>query len=520
MWDEGYVSEIEYTHGYYSDLAPNRIKFTSLLHGIRHAVSEQPKYLELGFGQGLSLNIHAATNPGQYWGADFNPAQAANAQALAQHGAGNLRALDDSFEQFLERKDLPEFDIITLHGIWSWVSDAARQSITEIAKRHLKPGGLLCISYNARAGWASGWPLRDILVEHYQRNPSGSVPQRVSAALEFASELDEAGARYFAQNPVARERLEHMKTQDPRYLAHEFFNKNWQPMTFTDVCSALANAKLEFAGSAHLMDFVDAIHITEKGGRVLKSLSDKHMQGTVRDLLVSQQFRKDIFVKGSRSYTPLERHRLLLKTRFILVRNPDSLPETVQGALGRASLDQDLYSKILRAFEHDGSSAKNLEEVMRAPECADLRFAQIEQAVVILLNIGYIELVNTAFATETAMVGSQRLNAHLCQRAEIHDEGRFLASSVTGSGVAVSRFEQLFLNALSLGVEDVAAYVWRILEQQGQRLKVKDKTLETKDENVSELRRQFVGFENERLPYLRRLGIVSERDAAASSILG
>ena len=44
---------------------------------------------ELGFGQGLSTNIHAAASTMQWYGTDFNPSQAAFAQELAaKSGAG------------------------------------------------------------------------------------------------------------------------------------------------------------------------------------------------------------------------------------------------------------------------------------------------------------------------------------------------------------------------------------------------------------------------------------------------
>jgi SAM-dependent methyltransferase len=520
MRDQGYVSEIEYTHGYYSDFAPNRLKFISLLNGVRHSVAEQPSYLELGFGQGLSLNIHAASNPGQYWGADFNAAQATNAQSLAQHGAGNVRALEDSFEELLARPDLPEFDIIALHGLWSWVPGEVRQSIVELAKRHLKPGGLFYVSYNIRAGWASIWPLRDILLEHYRSNPSGSVEQRVKAALEFASDLDDGGAKFFALNPIARERLKQMKAQDMRYLAHEFFNETWEPTTFPSVCSTLAGAKLEFAGSAHLTDALEHIHISSKARAVLQTLPAGAMQGMVKDLLVGQQFRKDVFVKGRRVYTSAERQDLLSATRFILVQDPDRLPKSVRGALGDAVLDRELYQKILRVLEADKNYAKTLGEILHSAECAGMRFGQLEQAMVILLSIGFVELVSSTSIPVGVEEGAQRLNSHLCLRAEYEDEGRFLASPLTGIGVAVSRFEKLFLNAIAHSVDDPATYVWELIEKQGQRLKVNDRTLETRDENIAELRRQFGMFLKNRLPRLERLGLVTQTGETASAVSG
>ena len=83
MWNEGYTSEINYTSGYYSELSPTRIRLALLACGVDHSVPDNPDYLELGFGQGLSLNINAATSSGRFFGTDFNPGQVANARELA-----------------------------------------------------------------------------------------------------------------------------------------------------------------------------------------------------------------------------------------------------------------------------------------------------------------------------------------------------------------------------------------------------------------------------------------------------
>ena len=125
MWNEGYTSEINYTSGYYSELSPTRIQLALLACGIEHSVGENPDYLELGFGQGLSLNINAATSSGNFFGTDFNPGQVANARELARAMGKNIALLENSFEELAQRSDLPQFDIIALHGIWSWISDGS-----------------------------------------------------------------------------------------------------------------------------------------------------------------------------------------------------------------------------------------------------------------------------------------------------------------------------------------------------------------------------------------------------------
>src|SRR5690606_30638930 len=120
-------------------LSPAIIDFALLNKRLSRPVRGPVKYLELGFGHGLSLNVHAAGNAGEFWGTDFAAPQVANALHLAHAAGSPARILNDSFERLAARDDLPQFDIIVLHGIWSWVSPEVRAQILSIFDRHLAP---------------------------------------------------------------------------------------------------------------------------------------------------------------------------------------------------------------------------------------------------------------------------------------------------------------------------------------------------------------------------------------------
>jgi len=85
-WTEGYVTEIGYTYGYYNELNPLRHRLAFLNRGL--ALPELSTACELGFGQGMSVNIHAAATNIDWWATDFNPAQAAFAQELTASAGG------------------------------------------------------------------------------------------------------------------------------------------------------------------------------------------------------------------------------------------------------------------------------------------------------------------------------------------------------------------------------------------------------------------------------------------------
>src|SRR5690606_22061859 len=82
-WTEGYVADIGYTHCYTHELSPAAMRTALLFQGYAPPPESGFRYQELGFGQGLSINIHAASCDGAFNGIDFNPAQVAEARDLA-----------------------------------------------------------------------------------------------------------------------------------------------------------------------------------------------------------------------------------------------------------------------------------------------------------------------------------------------------------------------------------------------------------------------------------------------------
>jgi hypothetical protein len=105
---------------------------------------------------------------------------------------------------------------------------------------------------------------------------------------------------------------------------------------------------------------------------------------------------------------------------------------------------------------------------------------------------------------------TDKLNTFLCDKSRGSNDISYLASPVTGGGVVVSRFQQLFLLAKSQGKKqpaEWAQFVWQVLAAQGKKIVKEGKTLETDDENIAELNTQAQTFADEQLPILKALGV-------------
>lgn len=508
-WTEGYVAELDYTYGYYLELSPQRINFALL-----HAGFMPPEVMnacELGFGQGISINIHAASSDIEWFGTDFSPNQVSFAQEVANASGAKIRLTDDTFQEFAVRDDLPDFDYIQLHGIWSWISDENRAVITDFIRRKLKVGGVVYFGYNTLPGWSTFAPIRHLLTEYANKfaGHNNNVESRVRNSLEFANKLFETNPRYLEINSIATKKFEHIKLQDHNYLAHEYFNRDWYPMYFSEMAEILKEAKLTYACSAHYLDHVDALNLNNQQQEYLNQISDFEFKQTVRDFMVSQQFRRDYWVKGARKLNYFERLEKLRKERFILTKYRSDVLMTVDGALGECSLSEEIYSPILDLMaDHKIKSVMELEVVLKNTE---ITFSMLIEALMVLAGAGIVAPVQSTDSIEKSRKSTRKVNDYFIQKAIISNELKFLASPVIGCGIGVSRFEQLFVLAIQKNLKTPtqwAAFVEEKLHQQGQKIVANGNILETRKQNLDELILQANEFELKRVSILRELQIL------------
>jgi SAM-dependent methyltransferase len=153
-WQDGYVIDIPYTAGFYRELSPAYLNLLAALLVVRASTlpDREFSYCELGCGFGLGPLLLAATNPqGRFHGYDFNAAQIAKARQLAARaGLANAHFGEESFASLAAagRDDGVRFDVIVLHGVYSWVSEDNRRHLVHYLREHLKPGGMAYVSYN------------------------------------------------------------------------------------------------------------------------------------------------------------------------------------------------------------------------------------------------------------------------------------------------------------------------------------------------------------------------------------
>ena len=458
-WTKGYIADVDYSQGYYRELTPPHLAFALLAKGIRPpSLAGKLRYCELGAGHGFTCNVIAATHPdAEVWATDFNPSFAATARRLAEAaGIPNIRVFDSSFEEFAAL-DLPAFDVIVLHGIYSWVMAEHRQAIVEFIRDRLAFGGIVYLSYNCLPGWAPILPLRRLLHEAEMR-ATGTTDERIDKAIAEADSLATLGAAYFEANPSARSLLAEIQRMPRYYIAHEYFNRVWTPLYHLDVAHQLHGAKLTFAASADLAHHVDNLCLTPEQQAKIAATDDMPFRETVRDIFLNQRFRKDIFVRGPERLQAGERRELLLATRFALTVLRGEVASAAGYPLGAYPLDRGPAAEIL-----DGLSEgpRVMSEMVRPGDEAD--FERKIEAMIVLVGTGRVEVALPVAGDAARSERARRLNAAVLDRARHGDRLQYLASPVLGGAVEVDRLNQLLLLAEFQGHAEPASFAFDVL---------------------------------------------------------
>ena len=444
-WTDGYHTDVNYTYGYYRDLSPSFQKFCLLLSGIECSDSAtESQHCELGFGQGVSINVHAASTTGTFYGTDFNPAHAAHANLMAEHSLKNPHFYDASFDELLDYP-LPQFDSISLHGIWSWISHANQHVILKFIRKFLKPKGIVYISYNCLTGWAANMPIRELLHSHFSFNSTRSRPsEKLQDALTFTQELLEQQPKFSQNNPLALQKVQSLQQQNSDYLIHEYLNQDWQCFSFQQIVRSLEEVKLSYAGNTNLDIHLDDINFSQQHQNFLNQIQHPIFKEQCRDYFANTQFRKDLFIRGKNTLSPLQAQHRLRQTRFVLLSAAQSLPKTICGQLGKFNLLQEIYVPLGQHFEAVHYRSQSLLELEHA--LPQLSYAQLLNALIILCHLNLAQPCQHKVSDEH-LKASQSLNLYILEQASYHQNYQVLANPMTGIGLPISQIEALFYRA-------------------------------------------------------------------------
>ena len=514
-WTEGYASDVEYTAGFYREQGPAMLNFACVLNGFEPVAIDKPyTYCELGFGRGLTANILAASNPlGRFYAADFNPAHVAGAQQLADAAQlDNLTLLENSFAEMAEGKvaGLPQFDFITLHGIYTWVTEENRKHIVDFIARYLKPGGIVYLSYNAMPGWSTGLPLHRLLVEHADLNPNRSDVQIKSAAA-FIDQLKALDAGYFNTSPMIDERIKILKNASSNYLVHEYMHRHWQPLYHIDVANEMLPAKLDYVGSADLHFAFPTYCFTKERLQLLATIPNSALRETLKDYFLNTSFRKDIFVRGARRIPATRQEDYLKRIGVALLIEREHVKLNIKLPTLEVDLNRGVVDPMLDRLTARPHSLAELAASYQGKGPSLFELAH----VIAMLSASNQATIYPISDQQHDPAPALRMNRALSEQTRHSDDYQALASPVLGNGMLLSYIARLTYFLLTqridpreADIDTIVRHAWPIMKQQNRQIYREGKLLETDEENIAELAVHIKSILQTQLPAWRHLKMI------------
>ncbi|OYV54109.1 MAG: SAM-dependent methyltransferase [Acidiphilium sp. 20-67-58] len=389
----GYVTDITYSSGYYVEQSPRLTALVALLTGqdARMPGPDEPfHFLDIGSGRGFTALVMAVANPG--WtvtGIDFNRAHVADAREMAARaGIRNCRFIEADLADF-DDTDLPAVDAVSLHGVWTWVSDAVRAGILRLLERRLVPGGLCHVSYNLLPGWGGVVGLQRLVRE---------------AGLRLADRADRQVERGFgvvrhlfgplgeATDERTRAMLQMLADKPAAYLAHEFMNADWRPCFHADVAAAFSDVGLSYVGSSRILDSIAEVTLPPAALEVARQFGDSAMTELIKDVTLGRPLRHDIYVRGGRRVAMVPRDSILRGLTLGLALPYSQRRLGIPSPTGELSMNPAFYEPVFARLAQGGASVEELLSLAR-PNGASPASDNPAELVALLVGTGQAVLL-------------------------------------------------------------------------------------------------------------------------------
>ena len=144
--------------------------------------------------------------------------------------------------------------------------------------------------------------------------------------MKLVQELRAADALQLKRSPLATSLIDRIGIMPAAYLAHEYMNDSFAPCFHADVAQAFADAKLEWAGSASLVENFPELALTPEQRAVTQRLDDPLVRELMKDMCLERSLRHDVFVRGARHVNPAARDAALMDVWLALNISPEEMP--------------------------------------------------------------------------------------------------------------------------------------------------------------------------------------------------
>ena len=279
---------------------PARLAAAALWFGLTAPSARTARVLEIGCASGGHIIPLAALWPeARFVGVDISPVQVAAGNARIERlGLANIVLSARSFDEIGASDGV--FDFIVCHGVYSWIPAALRETLLRIIAERLAPDGVASVSFNVLPGWRLFQIARDSLLVHarLQNDPAARGRQ----ARELLERLSAESNNRYTYGQFWRDDARRIAAGGDAYIAHEMFEDDNEPLTFTDFCAALDRHGLTYVGECNVAANRED-GMAPAGAETIRALArgDDRAREQYLDIFSGRGFREAVITHGPRA---------------------------------------------------------------------------------------------------------------------------------------------------------------------------------------------------------------------------
>ena len=278
-------------------LHPSRIAAIARVLGLSPRPVATSRILEIGCATGGHLIAIAANYPqADLVGIDISPRQIELGQErIKRLGLANIALQARSLTELGEGDG--QFDFIICHGVYSWIPEALRSELMRVVGERLAPTGLAAISFNVLPGWRLFQVVRDSMLLH--AGASSSHEERSALTRQLFELMGKHSEESTAYGQVWRTEAPRMSALPDFYLAHELFEDNNLPCTFSDFMGMAQRQGLAYLAEARFAANVPENHGPELGA-LARAFGQNDMIRTEQytDIVSGRTFRESLLIRS------------------------------------------------------------------------------------------------------------------------------------------------------------------------------------------------------------------------------
>ncbi|MDD4616757.1 MAG: methyltransferase regulatory domain-containing protein [Alphaproteobacteria bacterium] len=429
-----------------STYSPTTLRFIAALRGKKPLkTGESFVYAEAACADPQNLICLAASNPeGQFYGLVANEnARVAAEKSASEREALNVAFIAGSLSEILEnggdtQQRLPQLDYLCCNETGASISESERTALFDLAKKHLKDGGLFVTTYCAYADETDA--LR-FLVQ--QLAPEMNSEQK----LDFLSELKKLGYLYFQTHLKEADLLDRASyDKKPEDFFTHFDDGPSKTMAFETLVAA-GSRGFAYAGDTEMaLNFVE-LSIPAEAQELISSCRKNPYYEIIKDFALNRKIRSDIWVKTPYE-TSLDPADLMGAFAYGLIVPRDKVPSEYFAKGRKIDLSTPLFDEVLGLISIMPLGVGDL--LRKNPSCDPQRFLEVFQILVAcgfaLPMRGATEPLKVHDVMKPRFVGTY--NKHF-DKAELGGNEVLFASRIAGCGITLDAKEALVMQALN-----------------------------------------------------------------------